>query len=259
LHHGYGPDRPNGLSAPPGIPARAGTAGRRDDVGSEQAWGQAMTQDIKKHSYTIPCASAFRDAVTDLAVRRRVNVGDLARSVLLVVPESVIRDFPDPGEPDQDDRETVILKSGTAKGRPWRRKPRLQVRMAPGFEVEFMRRALAIALALDHGETRVLLHAEDAPPPQEATGREVVDPEEIVRLRTIVSVLSFDPLNDGVRSREDALYVLGFPPGRIPDGETLRARFRMLATIHHPDSPHGDHRRMSQLNSAMDILKRGAA
>ena len=259
MHHGYGPDRPDGLSAPAGIPARAGAADRRDDVGSEQAWGQAMTQDIKKHSYTIPCASAFRDAVTDLAVRRRVNVGDLARSVLLVVPESVIRDFPDPGEPDQDDRETVILKSGTAKGRPWRRKPRLQVRMAPGFEVEFMRRALAIALALDHGETRVLLHAENTPPPQEATGREVVDPEEIVRLRTIVSVLSFDPLNDGVRSREDALYVLGFPPGRIPDGETLRARFRMLATIHHPDSPHGDHRRMSQLNSAMDILKRGAA
>ena len=123
-----------------------------------------------------------------------------------------------------------------------------------------MRRALAIALALDHGETQVLLHSEEAPQqPPEATGREVVDPEELVRLRTIVSVLSFDPLNDGVRSREDALYVLGFPPGRIPDGETLRARFRMLATIHHPDSPHGDHRRMSQLNSAMDILKRGAA
>lgn len=260
MHHGYGPARPNSLSAPAGIPARAGAAGQRDDVGSEQAWGQAMTQDIKKHSYTIPCASAFRDAVTDLAVRRRVNVGDLARSVLLVVPEGVIRDFPDPGEPGQDDRETVILKSGTAKGRPWRRKPRLQVRMAPGFEVEFMRRALAIALALDHGETQVLLHSEEAPQqPPEATGREVVDPEELVRLRTIVSVLSFDPLNDGVRSREDALYVLGFPPGRIPDGETLRARFRMLATIHHPDSPHGDHRRMSQLNSAMDILKRGAA
>lgn len=223
-----------------------------------------MTQDTKKHSYTIPCASAFRDAVTDLAVSRRVNVGDLARSVLLVVPESVIRDFPDPGEPDAGDRETVILKSGTAKGRPWRRKPRLQVRMAPGFEVEFMRRALAIALALEQGQTQVrLARSDDEDEVQETsaetTGREVVDPEELVRLRTIVSVLSFDPLNDGVRSREDALYVLGFPPGRIPDGETLRARFRMLATIHHPDSPHGDHRRMSQLNSAMDILKRGAA
>jgi hypothetical protein len=225
-----------------------------------QTWGKAMTQDIKKHSYTIPSASAFRDAVMDLAAKRRVNVGDLARSVLLVVPQSVIDEFPDPGEPALDDRETVILKSGTAKGRPWRRKPRLQVRMAPGFEVEFMRRALAIALALDQGETQVLLApSDDGDTLPDGAGREVVDPEELVRLRTIVSVLSFDPLNDGVRSREDALYVLGFPPGRIPDGETLRARFRMLATIHHPDSPHGDHRRMSQLNSAMDILKRGAA
>ena len=225
-----------------------------------------MTQDIKKHSYTIPCASGFRDAITELAAKRRVNVGDLARSVLLVVPGSVIEEFPDPGEPDPGDRETVILKSGTAKGRPWRRKPRLQVRMAPGFEVEFMRRALGIALALDQGETRVELasEAEQAAAAEHADagdgeGREVVDPEELTRLRTIVSVLSFDPLSDGVRSRADALYVLGFPPGRIPDGETLRARFRMLATIHHPDSPHGDHRRMSQLNSAMDILKRGAA
>tara|TARA_B100000427_G_scaffold238600_1_gene201505 strand:- start:624 stop:1304 length:681 start_codon:yes stop_codon:yes gene_type:complete len=225
-----------------------------------------MTQDLKKHSYTIPCSSGFRDAVSDLAVRRRVNVGDLARSVLLVVPENVIREYPDPGEPEPDDRETVILKSGAAKGRPWRRKPRLQVRMSPGFEVEFMRRALAIALALENGETQVLLadpndlRAQEEVVEEEpmATGREVVDPEELVRLRTIVSVLSFDPLDDGVRSREDALYVLGFPPGRLPDSETLRARFRMLATIHHPDSPHGDHRRMSQLNSAMDILKRGA-
>ncbi len=228
-----------------------------------------MTQDLKKHSYTIPCSTGFRDAVMVLAAKRRVNVGDLARSVLLVVPQTVIQEFPDPGEPEPGDRETVILKSGTAKGRPWRRKPRLQVRMAPGFEVEFMRRALAIALALDEGQTQVSLVPsadEDAPAPRDenedetgAPGRTVADPEELVRLRTIVSVLSFDPLADGVRSREDALYVLGFPPGRIPDTRTLRARFRMLATIHHPDSPHGDHRRMSQLNSAMDILKRGVA
>jgi len=218
------------------------------------------TTDTRKHSYTIPCASDFRDAVTALALRRRVNVGDLARSVLLVVPDEVIREFPDPGEPEAHDRETVILKSGAAQGRPWRRKPRLQVRMAPGFEVEFMRRALGLALALDQGETRVrLARSESETEPggeaAPATGRAVVDPEELARLRAIVSVLSFDPLNDGVRTREDALYVLGFPPGRLPDGQTLRARFRVLATIHHPDSLYGDHRRMSQLNSAMDLLR----
>lgn len=241
-----------------------------------------MTADARKHSYTIPCASEFRDAVTALSRRRRVNVGDLARSVLLVVPADVIETFPDPGEPSQADRETVILKSGAAKGRPWRRKPRLQVRMTPGYDVEFMRKALGIALALARGDTAVRLTgsgsetgpgdqgvatpgdggaasaAEAAGDPAESRGP-VVDPEEITRLRTIVSVLSFEPLPNGVKSRGDALYVLGFPPGHLPDATSLRARFRMLATIHHPDSEYGDHRRMSQLNTAMDILRRGGA
>lgn len=233
-----------------------------------------MSVDVKKHSYTIPCATPFRDAVMALAAKRRVNVGDLARSVLLVVPEEVISGFPDPGEPSAEDRETVILKTGTAAGRPWRRKPRLQVRMSPGFDVDFMRRALGLALALDQGDTHVrVAHpgSETSGAPQGASaardsmgegaaepGRAIVDPEELARLRAIISVLSFDPLNDGVRTREDALYVLGFPPGRLPDAHTLRARFRVLATIHHPDSLYGDHRRMSQLNTAMDLLRSGA-
>ena len=44
----------------------------------------------------------------------------------------------------------------------------------------------------------------------------------------------------------------------VPGLGELRARFRMLAAIHHPDSGHGSHERMSQLNSAMDILGRGS-
>ncbi|HLO77956.1 MAG TPA: J domain-containing protein, partial [Magnetospirillum sp.] len=69
-----------------------------------------------KHSYTIPCASAFRDAVEALAAKRRVNVGDIARSVLLVMPPATIAAFTDPGDPAAEDRETVILKSGPAQG-----------------------------------------------------------------------------------------------------------------------------------------------
>ncbi|HSV28224.1 MAG TPA: hypothetical protein VLL76_01660, partial [Candidatus Omnitrophota bacterium] len=111
-----------------------------------------------KHSYTVPCASAFREAVEALAARRRVNVGDIARSVLLVMPADTIAQYPDPGEPPADDRETVILKSGPAQGRPWRRKPRLQVRMAPGYEIPFIRRALAIALAVERGQLNIHLH-----------------------------------------------------------------------------------------------------
>ena len=78
------------------------------------------------------------------------------------------------------------------------------------------------------------------------------------RLRTIVAVLAFEPLPEGVRSRGDALHVLGFPPSSDPDSRTLRAKFRMLATIHHPDGNHGSHQRMSQLNQAMEFLRRSA-
>jgi len=254
-----------------------------DAMGSDVAGGT-------KHSYTIPCSSAFRDSVEALADRRGVNVGDMARSVLLVIPLSKIGDFPDPGEPPAEDRELVVLKSGPAKGRPWRRKPRLQVRMAPGFQVQEIRRALGLALAIDQGDLHVhLSESVLAPAVQPLETQKSVEPEiapsrprsdrrspgrrnsdkreaealkalenakeEIERLRATVSVLAFDPLEDGVNSRSEALHILGFTPGSWPDARSIRSRFRMLATIHHPDSNHGDHLRMSQLNQAMEILR----
>jgi hypothetical protein len=221
----------------------------------------------RKHSYTVSCASAFRDDVMALAGKRGVNVADLARSVVLVVAADEIAAFPDPGEPKADDRETVVLKSGKAKGTPWRRKPRLQVRMTPGYDVENLRRALGLALAVDRGEIDLRLdglagssgmtpqpepEAPLAPLAHEMTA-------ELDRLRSMVSALSFEPLTEGIRSRNDALHVMGFPPDSLPDSGTLKSRFRTLATIHHPDSDHGDHSRMSQLNEAMAHLKRGAA
>jgi len=222
-----------------------------------------MTSTVLKHSYTVPCASDFRDAVEALAVKRHVNVGDLARSILLVMPANFVADFPDPGEPAAEDRETVVLKSGPAEGRPWRRKPRLQVRMPPGHDIPFIRKALALALAMDGGELQVKLWDGVEQPQQnrkaEDHGKLVEINEELERLRTIVSVLAFQPLPNGVRTREDALHVLGFPPSAAPNEKMLRAKFRMLATIHHPDSHYGDHERMSQLNQAMEYLKRSAA
>jgi hypothetical protein len=81
--------------------------------------------------------------------------------------------------------------------------------------------------------------------------------EEIERLRTIVSVLSFKPLSGGVRSRMDALHVLGFAPSDRPSRDEIRTRFRALAAVHHPDGRFGNHQRMSQLNAAMEILGGG--
>lgn len=223
-----------------------------------------------KKSYTLPCSSAFRDAVLALAEHRRVNAGDLARSVMLVVPAATIAAHPDPGGPPPDDREPVVLKSGSQEGRPWRRKPRLQVRLPDGLETPFIRRALALALALEKGALRVAVDDPNAPPPAPPTVPAVIPDDkamkaaeaqiatlqdEIERLRTVVSVVSVDPLPEGVQTQGEALYVLGFPPTVRPDRRELRARFRVLATIYHPDSPYGSHARMAQINIAMDMLR----
>lgn len=222
-----------------------------------------------KQAYTISCASAFRDRVLDLARRRRANVGDLARSVLLLMPEETVAAFADPGGPPGDDRETVVLKSGPSAGRPWRRKPRLQLRLAPGYPESMIRRALALALALEAGG--LSLRLEEAAAPVAAPAAEPARPiaadrdligasqDELIRLKAMISVLSFEPLPEGIKSRADALHVLGFAPGASPAADAVRARFRMLAAIHHPDGGQGSHQRMSQLNAAMDFLRRRAA
>lgn len=206
-----------------------------------------------KASYTIPCATVFRDAVEHLAARRGVNVADLARSVALMLPPEVLAGYPDPGGPEDGDRETVVLKTGKSKGRPWQRKPRLQVRMAKGYEPSILRRALAVALDMDRGEARVLLDA-----PNSGLPATIGDPEEVIRLKTMISALVFDPLPDGIQTRAEALHILGFPPTSHPPLSVAKARFRALATIHHPDGEYGSHARMSQLNSAMDVLGRAA-
>lgn len=113
--------------------------------------------------------------------------------------------------------------------------------------------------ALRRVQTDSPSHAvEPEPPPPTREPQPAPDPtllEEIERLKAVVSVLSFEPLSHGVETREEALYVLGFPPTAQPDKHTLRARFRMLATIYHPDGHFGSHERMAQVNAAMDILR----
>jgi hypothetical protein len=230
-----------------------------------------------KASYTISCSSAFRDAVIALAGRRRVNAGDVARSVMLVVPSAVIGAYPDPGVPDPADRETVVLRSGEAAGRTLRRKPRLQLRLPPGLDPVLVRKALNLALALDAGTMGLVVRDPTGPvlgpapalsppafqsppppppPPSPSAAEAARLRDDVARLHSIVSVLSFEPLEDGVRDRAEALHVMGFPPYASPDSRDLRARFRLLATVHHPDAVHGSHARMSQLNAAMEILRR---
>jgi hypothetical protein len=77
---------------------------------------------------------------------------------------------------------------------------------------------------------------------------------EVDRLCGLVSAMRFSPLHNGVRSRADALYVLGFPPNSRPDPCAVKEKYRLLARIHHPDSGFGDHLRMCQLNQAAALL-----
>jgi len=189
--------------------------------------------------------------------------------MVLLVPPEALSATPDPGDPAKGDRDVVMVKTGPAKGRPWHRKPRLQARLPKGFQSAALRRALALALAMDRGDVNISLGGLDgASGPQDAWTpdyedrrqelplKPAEDDKEIARLGAMIAVLSFAPLADGVKTREDALHVLGLTPKSSPELGVLRARFRMLAAIPHPDSGYGSHERMSQLNSAIELLRR---
>lgn len=207
-------------------------------------------EEAKNRSYVVSCASEFRDSVLELAERRKVNAGELARAVLLLMPGDAAA-FPDPGEPDPADRETVILKSGANVGKNWRRKPRLQLRLPTGHSPAGIRRALALALAMDRGD--YTMRVEDGRQPT-SDQRLKEAKSEITRLRYQVKAMSFEPLKHGVQTHSDALYVLGYPPDAVPGTDEIRKRYRKLAAIHHPDSGQGEHCRMTQLNEAVERL-----
>jgi len=201
-----------------------------------------------KVSYTVPCSSAFRDAVEALAAARGGNVADLARSVVLLLPPEAIRACPDPGEPAPGDRDAI------ADGRR-RRKPRLQVRLPAGYDAVTIRKALAVSLAIADGKASLDLDLPGVPGAPRSRARQAIE-DEIARLLASIDALAFDPLPDGVETRADALYVLGYHPAARPTRDEIRRRFRVLATVHHPDGRHGSHRRMAQLNDAMALLRR---
>ncbi len=221
------------------------------DAPHRQPRGQGRSS--KGRSYVVPCSTRFRDAVLDLAQRKGVNVGSLARAVILLLPRDTLARWPDPGEPAAGDRESITVKSGPNAGKVWRRKPRLQVRMAAGLTAADIRRVLALALAMEAGELALRLDEGRGPGAEERLRRA---DSEIARLRKRLRAISFDPLPHAVRSRADALHVLGFPPDAEPDSEAVGRRYRALAAIHHPDSGDGDHARMSQLNAAVRILRK---
>lgn len=207
-------------------------------------------------SYVIPCPAWFRDKVIQLAEQQDASIADLIRGVRLLLPPAALDKVLDPGDPGPDDRETITLKSGREAEKSVRRKPRLQARLEPGISVKDMRKALSLCLLLDEGSLTVAVETAGTPKHDPAAAARIEGlQEEIDRLRLILTTLAFDPLPNGVMTRSDALYVLGFQPTARPDRRTIQAKFRMLALIFHPDATTGDTQRMAQLNEAQRILK----
>lgn len=206
-----------------------------------------------KKSYVVPCSSYLRDAIIALAEVNGVNTADIARSVMLLVPKEKIESYPDPGEPLPGDREEIVLKTGSNAGKLWRRKPRLQVRLPNGFEVVDIRRALGLALALHAGKYSVALEDSNSPRAEEKLK---VAESNVDRLMCALAAIAYQPIERGIETNADALYVLGFHPHSRPSNADVKNRFRTLAQIYHPDAIFGDTNRMSQLNAAIAFLNK---
>ncbi len=212
----------------------------------------ADTKIQHKKAYIINCSTSFRDDILQLAKSKKVNVGDLARSTILALPQEMIVRFPDPGEPKNDDREKITLKSGDYEGKIWRRKPRLQARLPAGYQPILLRKALGITLALAAKE-KVLTMQDANEEPHLDTINKVK--EHNIRLLETIERLSFTPVRGGCTTATEALYILGLPKAPYPNQEEIKKRFRELAGVYHPDGILGDNDRMSQLNLAFAFLK----
>jgi hypothetical protein len=122
-----------------------------------------------------------------------------------------------------DDREKVVLKSGPSANKPWRRKPRLQVRLPAGFKIPEIRRALGMALAIEQGVGALTLEEGKKP----KLGDRLRKAEsEIDRLKGAVMALAFEALTNGVLSSAEAFHVLGFspPPETRPDQKEIQSQ-----------------------------------
>ncbi|MEM6492064.1 MAG: J domain-containing protein [Pseudomonadota bacterium] len=208
------------------------------------------TPPARSRSYVVPCSSTFRDAVAGAAAAAGASPADLARAAFLLAGPDRIGGWPDPGEPAARDRETVVIRSGAAKDRVMRRKPRLQLRLEPGLPISLIRRALALAIAVRGGGAELRVD----PAGTGLDARYAAIEEQLVRARDAIDALAPTPLGS-IATDADALYMLGLPPGARPNADTVRDRFRRLAKIHHPDAPFGDTARMGLLNAAFRRLR----
>ena len=212
-------------------------------------------------SIAISCTTAFRSQVLALVAKRKASVGDLLRSIAILLPpqalEEALKNMPDPGEPPPFERETITIKSGHHKGETLKRKPRLQARLKDNLiipkDTATLRKTLALAIALDKQEW--VLSLENTKQHKHRQTQHSKTEQRIAELERGIERLAFHPLPSNCRTLEDACYIFGFRTSSRPSEELVRRRFRDLASVFHPDAVKGDHERMSQLNQAMQLFK----
>lgn len=202
-------------------------------------------------SYVVPCPSAFRRRVLEIAVANRTSPQALVRGVIGLVGTAGHPDIADPGEPRPDEVDLVPVRSAEGVMRTFRRKPVLRMKLQPGLDAPTIRRLLALAVALhEPGRTRIV--------PSAAIEAARRGEERVAMLEQALKLLAFRPFADGVKTPRQAAYVMGFLNEFGLDRDVVAARFRHLAPLFHPDTgliPDAD--RLRQLVDARNMLLRG--
>ncbi|MCH9779743.1 MAG: J domain-containing protein [Alphaproteobacteria bacterium] len=237
---------------------------------------RGLTQ--SKRVVIVPCPSWFVADVLATAEQQSCSVAELARSILLVFSDDHIDLQPDPGEPQPGDRDRVVILSGNGGGgasnstsgndsgndsggasnsandkqKVIKRKPRLQLRLSVPAPIPRIRRALNLAVQLHRGAMQVTAESTSTSTAQEKLERTT---EQLETANGFIEKMRFEPLGRACHSTNEMRYVLGFPPTEIVSLASCTRRYRTLATVFHPDSPFGDHMRMSELNEAMRFAR----
>ena len=84
-----------------------------------------------KYSYTISCSFSFKESLKKITVKRKCNFADIARSVVLMLPEEFIESY--------NYKEELPTEENTKKSL-------IRVRLPKGYSSKFIRKALAIAI-----------------------------------------------------------------------------------------------------------------
>jgi hypothetical protein len=191
---------------------------------------------MRSRRLIIACSVDLAEAARSAEARSGRTLSQLVNGLLYALPEEAIDGLADFAEP---------------QGRSRRQGARLPVRVAPRWHRAAIRRAIGFICGTDSGQLLVVSATDQADLWRELERSQ----RRIEQLLSFLERLSFQPIPGGVRSQEEARYILGLAPTAPTDTESLIARFRSLAPVYHPDSGLSEsHTRMVQLLEARRYL-----